>query len=63
MQPVFAGLSMCGVNPAYAGCASPRAVAAYAKVGLTPRSSRALPLKHFSRHQEDGNSTLESEFV
>jgi hypothetical protein len=33
-------------------CASSRVVAAYAKVGLTPRESRALPLKLFAQSLE-----------
>ena len=54
-------------------CASSRVVAAYAKVGRTPRELCALPLELFMNHQKDvGNgcycsllprSTLDSKVV
>jgi hypothetical protein len=49
-------------------CASSRVVAAYAKVGLIPRESRALPLDLFMNHQKDvgngsGRSLLDVKLV
>jgi hypothetical protein len=37
-------------------CASSRVVAAYVKVGLTPRELRALPLELFMNHQKDAGN-------